>query len=172
MKKEIKRILFLLLFCFVMFSCASSVKALEPRTEIIKTITKTETIHDTVLKTTLDSTSYKALLECQNGKVIISQKAKISIKKGRFLAPPKIKIQDNILTVDCQAKAQELFFKWKTSYTKEHLIKNTIKPYLKTQYVEKKLSYWQTSCLFMGRLFFAIISIGLLFAILRWKKII
>ncbi|MBP4139627.1 hypothetical protein [Flavobacterium geliluteum] len=78
----------------------------------------TETVHDTVFKIEKDSSSYNALLECINGKVRLKEVTQA--EPGRILKPPKVQITDNILQVDCDAKAQELFATWKSTYIKEN----------------------------------------------------
>jgi hypothetical protein len=72
-----------------------------------------ETLHDTVFQVKKDSSYYNALLECQNGKVVIAAVTETS--SGRKLKPPKVVIQDNQLFVDCYAEAESLFASWKSS---------------------------------------------------------
>ena len=76
--------------------------------------TITETVHDTVFEIQKDSSSYQALLECINGKVV--QKEIRSVKPGKNVLPPKVTIIDNVLTADCIVEAQKLFAQWKSTY--------------------------------------------------------
>lgn len=78
----------------------------------------TEVVHDTIFKTEKDSSSYNAILDCINGKVVIKQVTQA--EPGRILKSPKVRIADNILQVDCDAKAQELFAQWKSTYITEN----------------------------------------------------
>ena len=126
-------------------SCKSTSVVPPTTMETVKTITVKEVIRDTVFETKKDSSFYKAYLECVNGKVTLIRP---SVKKGNYLKPPSVTIKDNILQVDCRAEAQKLFAQWKDNYTIEN--KSTIKkiPYP----VEKQLSWWQTSQIWLGRL--------------------
>ena len=78
-------------------------------TKIIK-----ETVHDTIFKIEKDSSSLVALLECQNGKVVI--KNIVQSEPGRTLKSPKVRLSDNVLQVDCEQRAQQLYAKWKDTY--------------------------------------------------------
>ncbi|MBS7234175.1 hypothetical protein KHA90_24545 [Flavobacterium psychroterrae] len=108
--------LFLVLTMFLV-SCAGKKPVVVQNTTTIEKVI-TETIHDTVLTVQKDSSSYNALLECINGKVAI--KSVTQAEPGRNLKSPKVRIADNVLTVDCEAKAQELFLRWKSTYITEH----------------------------------------------------
>jgi len=84
-------------------------------TKIIK-----ETVHDTIFKIEKDSSSLEALLECQNGKVVI--KNIVQSEPGSILKIPKVRLSGNVLKVDCEAKAQELFAKWKDTYISQDTV--------------------------------------------------
>ncbi len=99
-------------------------------TKIIK-----ETVHDTIFRIEADSSSYKALLECQNGKVVI--KNIVQSEPGRTLKSPKVRLSDNLLKVDCEAKAQELFAQWKDSYISQDTV--TQLPPI----ITNELNFWQ-----------------------------
>lgn len=107
-----------LLFLMLLATGCNSSKpvVIETKTETVKTIT--EKVHDTIFKIEKDSSSYKALMECVNGKVKI--KDVVNATPGRNLKPPKVSIKDNILHVDCEAKAQELFAQWKSKFVSEY----------------------------------------------------
>lgn len=111
-----------LFFCCLLFSvllavgCKSSKPVvLETKTEVTKTVT--QTIHDTVYKIEKDSSSYKALVECINGKPKI--KEVLVSTPGKNLNPPKVNFKGNYLEVDCEVRAQELFAQWKSEYILE-----------------------------------------------------
>ena len=101
--KSLKHIVLLFLSLIVLASCGSSKPAIIETKESNTIIT--QTVHDTVVKIEQDSSSYKALLECQNGKVIIKQVTQT--EPGRILKSPKVRLEGATLIVDCEAKAQE-----------------------------------------------------------------
>jgi len=126
-----------LLFVLTMFlvSCAGKKPVVVQKTTTIEKVI-TETIHDTVLTVEKDSSSYNALLECINGKATI--KSVTQAEPGRSLKSPKVRIADNLLKVDCEAKAQELFLKWKSTYISEH--QQEIK---EVPVIANELTWWQ-----------------------------
>ncbi len=159
MKKFSIKALFSMLFLFfvvaiTLVSCKSTSVIPPIKTEISKTITTKEVVHDTVFKTEKDSSYYRAWLECKDGKVVISQKSKVESKKGKYLKRPKITIKDNHLDVDCYAEAQSLYAKWKDTYIKENSKQVTEKPIL----IEKPLTSWQCFEIWSGRIFLIFIT--------------
>ena len=112
--KSLKNILCCLLVLLTMASCGSG-KTIVLQNETITE--KIETVHDTVFKIEKDSSSIAALLECQNGKVVI--KNIVESVPGRKLKIPKVQLSDNILTVDCETVAQELFAQYKNTFLSE-----------------------------------------------------
>lgn len=115
--KNIKIGCLFLVLTIILVSCAGKKPVVVQNTTTIEKVI-TETIHDTVLTVEKDSSSYNALLECINGKVAI--KSVTQAEPGRNLKSPKVRIADNVLKVDCEAKAQELFLQWKSTYITEH----------------------------------------------------
>ncbi|NDP26453.1 MAG: hypothetical protein GZ087_03360 [Flavobacterium sp.] len=114
----------------VLASCGSS----KPTTIENKTITFKETVHDTVFKIEKDSSSYLALLECQNGKVVIKEVTRA--EPGRNLNIPKVRLDSNQLKIDCEARAQELLAHYKETHTATvQTITNTVEV--------NKLTFWQ-----------------------------
>lgn len=108
-----------LIFCclfvlLTMASCGSS-KPIVLQNETIKT--RIETVHDTVFRIEKDSSSIQALIECINGKPVI--KEIVQSESGRNLKSPKIRFQDNLLRVSCEAEAQRLFAQYKSTYVGE-----------------------------------------------------
>ncbi len=99
-----------LFFLFAVVSCKST----KPTVTEKETITKStiETVHDTVFKTEIDSSSYKALLECRDGKVVVKEVTQA--EPGRKLKSPKVRIDNNELSVDCEALVEQLFAFWKS----------------------------------------------------------
>lgn len=152
----------LFLFCLLvttLSSCKSS-SVVPPTTKETTTTTNVTTVvRDTVFEVQKDSSFYRAYIECVNGKPVISKKP--TIKKGKYVQPPKVNLKDNILSIDCTAEAQKLFAQWKDVYTKEN--KSTIErvPYP----VPANLSFWQSTQIILGRIFLFILAIiGLGFA--------
>lgn len=135
-----------------MVSCGTpkAVTVTEKTTEVI-----TETIHDTIFKTERDSSMYQALLECQNGKVVVKEVTKATA--GNHLTAPKVNVKDNVLTVDCEAEAQKLFAQWKS----EQRVKSTLKEV--PVYVDIPLNKFDSFCLNLGR-----IALVLIIVLLGW----
>lgn len=114
MKKIINTGCLLFVLTILLVSCGSR-KSAVVQNNIEKTIT--ETVHDTIFKIEKDSSYYQALLDCQDGKVIVKNVSQS--EPGRTLKSPKVRLENNILQVDCEAKAQELFAKWKSTHETE-----------------------------------------------------
>lgn len=132
---------------------------------IQKEITKDsiiETLHDTVFSVEKDSSYYKALLECQNGKVIIKAITRTSF--GRKLKPPKVFIQDNVLQVDCVAEAEKLFAFWKSTFIKNY--KGVTKPV-----ITNELTWFQKTQIYIGRTSVALVALYLLLLLFKFKKL-
>lgn len=145
-----KRIVYLLGCLFVLVALVSCVSS-KPTIQDEKITRITETVHDTIFKIEKDSSALAALLECQNGKVVV--KNIIESSSGRTLKSPKIKLSDNILKVDCEARAQEVLAHYKDTH--EQLYSYKIQTL--TKEVEKQLSWWQTLEIWCGRLFLLIL---------------
>ena len=157
-------LLFFVLLATTLSSCKSTSVVPPATTETTNTITIKEVIRDTVFETKKDSSFYKAYLDCVNGKVVIkgnSQKA-----KGNYLKPPKVTVQDNIITVDCEAEAQKLFYQWRDVYREN--MKSVLKklPYP----VEKPLTWWQKTQIILGRIFLALIIVFTIVGVLKYFK--
>ena len=164
MKKYISIFFLSFLVGGTLLSCKSSNLPAVTSTEK-KTIINTIVIHDTIFKTEPDLSSYKALLECQNGKVVIrkvldSKSGKTSLKK------PKARIEDNTLYVDCETKARELFAQWKSESKQEVTEIERKVP----QYIEKPMSFWLKIQIWCGRIFLLIISFTIAFQLLKIKN--
>jgi hypothetical protein len=80
-----------MVFSLILLASCSSPKpaATESKTH---TITINETVHDTVFTIEKDSSSYKALLECQNGKVVVTNVTQA--EPGRTLKSPRVRIDN------------------------------------------------------------------------------
>lgn len=113
MKKTILILSFVLLLV-----CCKTKKPLIQKQENHKTIITTQTIRDTIIETEIDSSHYQALLDCQDGKVVV--KNVVNSEPGRNLKSPKVRIDNNNLNVDCQTIANKLFIQWKEKFVKEY----------------------------------------------------
>ena len=112
--KNIK-LLFSLFCLFAMVSCSSTKPSVTDKE--VTTTKSVEKVHDTIFKTEIDSSTYKALLECRDGKVVV--KEVIQSEPGRKLKSPKVRIDNNQLNVDCRAEAEKLFAFWKSTNIQE-----------------------------------------------------
>lgn len=140
--KKLLSIFCCLFVLLTIVSCSSS-KPIVLQNETTKTII--ETVHDTVFKIEKDSSSLEALLECQNGKVVIKQI--VQGEPGRTLNSPKVRIADNLLKVECEVKAQELLAHYKNRYEANTTIK-TLPP------IEvNKLTNWQKAQINLFRIY-------------------
>lgn len=164
------------LFLFVLLattlsSCKSTSVVPPATTETTSTVTIQEVIRDTVFETQKDSSYYKAWLECKDGKVILTpnpspKERGAAAKAGRYLKKPKVVVLDNILTVDCEAEAQKLFYEWKDVYREN--MKSVLQkiPFL----VEKPLTWWQKTEIILGRLFLTLVILFTALGVLRYFK--
>lgn len=130
--KSLTRILCCLFVLLTMASCGSG-KTIVLQNETITE--KIETVHDTIFRIEKDSSAIAALLECQNGKVVI--KKIVESTPGRKLKIPKVSLSDNVLKVDCEAEAEELFAQWKSTYIRE--VRKEQTPPIEVN----KLTFWQ-----------------------------
>lgn len=167
MKKLFLSLFFCLLLVVGMSSCKSKGIPFQPTTETNRTVTITQTVHDTVFKIEKDNSYFQALLECQNGKVVIKSKVEKQSKNGK-LEPPSVKIEDNKIFVDCNLKEQELYAKWQSENRNEFL--ETLKKI--PIEIEKNLNAWQVFQIWCGRVFLSIIIAAIVYGILKLKKII
>ena len=148
MMNNLKRLVFLFFLALVLVSCKSPKPVLSE--EKTKTITIKETVHDTVFKIQKDSSSFKALLECQNGKVVV--KNVTQAEPGRKLKSPKVRLENNKLNVDCELKEQELYARWKSQQVKETEVKT-----INTTKFVNYLTFWQKVQIWLGRIFLLVL---------------
>lgn len=156
----------ILIFSLVMLSCGGSRQTPQEPVET-KTLTIKEVVHDTTFVTVPDTASYRALLDCQNGKVVIKE-VYANIEGKTHLKKPKVKIDNNKLSVDCEARAQELFAQWKSQ--EKETVTETIK-YIHVKVVEP-LTFWQKVQIWSGRIFLFLLFLLLVGWILKFKNII
>lgn len=143
----------------LLVSCGSK-KPVVVKNETTTTKTTTETVHDTILKIEKDSSYYQALLDCQDGKVVVKNVSQS--EPGRTLKSPKVRLENNILKVDCEAKAQELFAQWKSTYETNATFQT-----IEVPVVTNVLTWWQQTQI---KLFWLFATITLLLAIWLFIK--
>jgi hypothetical protein len=154
--KSLKHILGCLLVLIMLASCGSN----KPVMMQNETKTITQTVHDTVLKIEKDSSSIKALLECQNGKVVV--KNIVQSEPGRTLKSPKVRIVDNILQVDCEVRAQELLAHYKNTHEAKVLtITKTIEV--------NKLTFWQELQIKGFKSFALLLLVVVVYKVIKYK---
>lgn len=149
---------FIFLFLLLALPSCSSKKVFTQKEITRDTII--ETLHDTVFSVEKDSSHYKALLECQNGKVII--KAITGTSSGRKLEPPKVVVQDNVLQVDCEAEAEKLFAFWKSTFISNY--KGITVPV-----ITNELTWFQTTQIYIGRFLLLVLALWILLKIFKFN---
>ncbi len=125
-----------LFFVLITLVSCSSNKPVVVKNETITTKTITETVHDTIFKTEKDSSYYQALLDCQDGKVVV--KNVVQSEPGRTLKSPKVRVDHNTLQVNCETEAQRLFAQWKS----KHIQENT-QQVKEVPVITNMLTWWQ-----------------------------
>lgn len=127
--------IFCCLFVLATLVGCGSGKPIVVQNETTKTVK--ETVHDTIFKIEKDSSSLEALLQCQKGKVVI--KNIVQSEPGRILKSPKVRLSNNVLKVDCEQRAQQLFAQWKDTYISQDTA--TQLPPI----ITNELTFWQKS---------------------------
>lgn len=163
--KATLNLLMLILVIGMLSSCKSSIPLASTNTT--KTVTVTEIVHDTIIKVIEDKSSYKALLKCIEGKVVIVPETKTETP-GENLTAPKVNIKDNEITVDCVALAHDMFLKWTEHYKQEVIETETKIPYP----VERDLTFFQKLFIWSGKIFLLLLLILAVGWILKIKKLI
>ena len=170
---KLKNWLFLILVVFLvgtLGACKSTSVLPTAKTEVNKTVTIKEVLHDTVFTVQRDSSFYKAYLECKDGKVIspLTPEGGIRSGKGKYLRVPKVTIKNGVLEVNCYAEAQKLLAQWKDTYKTEITQSTKTIPVL----VERQLTGWQSTQIWCGRIFLLLLLLIVGASILRWRNII
>ncbi|SHL94409.1 hypothetical protein [Flavobacterium chilense] len=163
MRRNLNSIIFLFFSALVLVSCRSPKPVLSE--EKAKTITIKETVHDTVFKIQKDSSSYRAFLECQNGKIVV--KNVTQAEPGRTLKSPKVRLENNKLNVDCELKEQELYARWKSQQVKEIEVKT-----INTTKFVNYLTFWQKVQIWLGRIFLLVLVYYVVKPIARFYRLV
>lgn len=162
--KATLNLLMLILVIGMLSSCKSSIPLASTNTT--KTVTVKEIVHDTFIKVEKDSSYYKALLKCIEGKVVV--KEIIKEVPGKHIAPPKVTINNDQLEVDCEARARELLLEWKSKQKTEVITIEKNIPYP----VERELTFFQKLFIWCGKILLLLLLILGVGWILKIKKLI
>lgn len=166
-----KNKLLIIFLVFLAVSCKTTQQPTE-QTKEVKTKTITELVRDTIVTVKADSSFYKAWIDCVNDKPIIVNKPVINANKkaGTYLEVPKVTLKKGVLQVDCEAKAQELFLRWKEKHIKEQ--KGVVKIItLPPELIPRPLTWWQKLWIGLGKVLAAgIIIFGL--TKVSWKSLL
>lgn len=166
-----KKNILITLFVLLMIGCKTIQQPTEQIQEV-KTKTITELVRDTIVTVKADSSFYKAWIDCVNDKPIIVNKPVVNADKkaGTYLKVPKVTLKKGVLQVDCEAKAQELFLRWKEKHIKEQ--KEVVKTItLPPELIPRPLTWWQKLWMGLGKVLAAgIIIFGL--TKVSWKSLL
>lgn len=146
-----KQLFIITLLATFMLSCNVHKNCIkEPITEIVfqdREVIREVVIHDTTFLTKEDSSQLKGkLLVDSSGNVSLIP---ISTVEGDYLDAPSTTIKDNIITIDCKARAQELFAQWKSEYVKT--TSNKVITKTKEVPIYFQPTNWQTFLMWTGR---------------------
>ena len=116
----------ILLLAALMSGCISEKKCAEryPPAERSTVIVQHDTVtsvKDSLIPLPADSGLIKALLECQDGKVVV--KEILSIKPGKRVIP-FFSVQNNVLTTGAKIDSSSIFFSWKETHIRESRIES------------------------------------------------
>lgn len=138
-------------------SCSSNKKVISLQPTSTEKVTRTveEVKRDTLWQVEADQSQYVAELAIQGNKIVVKD-ANIKRSKQKVLQPPAVQIHGNKLIVDCHVEAQRLFFEWKDKYIQEKTVKEVRIPVP----VPLELSWWQSTQLWLGRIFLLLLAIG------------
>ena len=100
--------------------CAERYPSAERSTVFIQHDTVTS-VKDSLIPLPADSGLIKALLECQDGKVVV--KEILSIKPGKRVVP-FFSVQNNVLTTGAKIDSSSIYFSWKETHIRESIIES------------------------------------------------
>ena len=121
-------------------------------------------VKDSLIPLPSDSGLIKALLECQDGKVVV--KEILEVKPGKRVVP-FFSVQNNVLTTGAKIDSSSIYFAWKETHIREFRIESSI--------IEKpvyKVTGLQNFLIWSGGIAWAIIVImvGINLILLYLKK--
>ena len=139
--------------------CAERYPSAERSTVFIQHDTVTS-VKDSLIPLPADSGLIKALLECQDGKVVV--KEILSIKPGKRVVP-FFSVQNNVLTTGAKIDSSSIYFSWKETHIRESRIES------KT--IEKpvnKVTGFQNFLIWSGGIAWAIIVVLVAIKLIRF----
>ncbi|MDP1622736.1 MAG: hypothetical protein Q8M08_10410 [Bacteroidales bacterium] len=107
--------------CISQKRCAERYPVAERATVFVQHDTVTS-VKDSLIPMPADSGLIKALLECQDGKVVV--KEILSIKPGKRVIP-FFSVQNNVLTTGAMIDSSSIYFAWKETHIRESRIEST-----------------------------------------------
>lgn len=139
-----KRTTFLmLLLAIITVGCAPAKKTVTTSTNNkVDSIIICETVRDTIVTVQADSSTLKALLECDSlGQVRMREL--LEYKAGERTQPPQVIIHDNVLTASSKVDSVAIYLTLKDTYEK-HVRENES---IRIEIIEKevnRLTWWQS----------------------------
>lgn len=142
-----------LLILLLVFTTGCAVKPIIKENFKTDSIVIREQVRDTVVHIEADSSVVRALVECDSmGKAHI--KELLSYKTGKRIQPPKIKIEDNILTSTAKVDSLSIYLKLKDRYERE------ITTEVRTEIIEVNcLTWWQKTWMRIGQVLAGLLGI-------------
>ncbi len=147
-----KTLLYLIFLAIFLTGCTVKKKIAEKSTYEISSDTNTYVSHvekeyyrDTVIILAADTSSIKALIECDSlGNAYIKRIEELQTTNSNLR--PQIQIQDNFIYLDCIIDSTAIYLKIRERYEKDSISNNTWVEEKQTYTKEKtvtRVSYWQ-----------------------------
>ena len=93
------------------------------RTDVFVQHDTVTSVKDSLIPLPADSGWFKALLECQNGKVVV--KEILEAKPGKRVIP-FFSVQNNVLTTGAKIDSSSIYFSWKETHIRESRIESKV----------------------------------------------
>ena len=106
--------------CISQKRCAERYPVAERSTVFVQHDTVTS-VKDSLIPLPADSGLIKALLECQDGKVVVKQV--LEVKPGKHVVP-FFSVQNNVLTTGAKIDSSSIYFAWKETHIRESRIES------------------------------------------------
>ncbi len=156
-----------LIVTIALFMQSCKAKKEVSNTTIVRTETIRELERDTVVEVQADSALINALLECDSiGNVLLKQIT--AYEAGKHVKPPRLDIQDNVLTATVKVDSFGIFMTLRDRYMERT-------DFMESQEKEivyvNRLNGWQKFRIWIGNIVLILIPVGV-FIYLRTKKII
>ena len=120
------RIKLILLIAILLTGCISEKRCAEryplaERSDILIQHDTVICVKDSLIFLPADSGWLKALLECQDGKVVV--KEILEVKPGKYVVP-FLSLQNNVLTTGSKIDSSSIYFAWKETHIRESRIES------------------------------------------------